>query len=252
MKKFYKLFKINNYTYLFFIICSLCGYLKNVLIIFFICFIHELGHVFFSKIFNYEITCVELFPYGGLTTTNKRINSSINKDIIINFGGVLFQLLFLLIIYIFKMHFNILTYNLFINYNITLIIFNMLPIISLDGNNIIHLILEKRFSYHLSYKINFIISLVVLLLFLLINYLYNIDNYFIILFLLIKSIIYIKNYKYLKKRFLLERYLYDIDYKKIDNNTNSINDLKKETLHYFKDNNKYINEKEIIKVKFDK
>lgn len=252
MKKFYKLFKINNYTYLFFIICSLCGYLKNVLIIFFVCFIHELGHVFFSKIFNYEIICVELFPYGGLTTTNKRINSSINKDIIINLGGVLFQLLFLLIIYIFKMHFNILTYNLFINYNIILIIFNMLPIISLDGNNIIHLILEKRFSYHLSYKINFIVSIVVLILFLLINYLYNIDNYFIILFLLIKSIIYIKNYKYLKKRFLLERYLYDIDYKKIDNNTNSINDLKKETLHYFKDNNKYINEKKIIKVKFDK
>ena len=44
--------EINNYTYLFFIICALCGYLKNISIIFLICFIHELGHVFFIKFFR--------------------------------------------------------------------------------------------------------------------------------------------------------------------------------------------------------
>lgn len=243
MMKFFKIFKINNYTYLFFIVCALCGYLKNILIIFTICFIHELGHVVFAKIFNYQVISVELFPYGGLTTINKRVNSNINKDIIINFGGVVFQLVLALIIYAIKTRMSIITYNLYINYNIILIIFNLLPIISLDGNNIIHLILEKYFSYHLSYKINFILSLFTLLLFLFINIIYNIDNYFIVTFLFCKNIIYLKNYKYLKKRFLLERYLYDIEYKKIDNKTLNLNDLKKETLHYFKEENKYIKEK---------
>lgn len=252
MKKFYKTFKINNYTYLFFIMCALCGYLKNVVIIFTICFIHELGHIFLAKFFNYEIISVELFPYGGFTTVNKKINSNINKDIIINCGGIIFQLIFLLIIFVFKKYFNIITYHLYINYNIILIVFNMLPIISLDGNNIIHLILEKYFSYHLSYQINFIISLITLIMFFIVNYIYNIDNYFIIGYLFYKSIMYFKNYKYLKERFLLERYLYDIEYKKIDNNTISINDLKKETLHYFKEKNKYIKERDKIEEKLKK
>lgn len=246
MKKFFKKIKINNYTYLFFIICALCGYLKNISIIFLICFIHELGHVFFSYLFKYEIISIELLPFGGLTTTNKKINSNINKDIIINFGGIFFQLIFILILYLFRNYFNVITYNLYINYNLILIIFNLLPIISLDGNNILHLILEKFFSYKLSYKINFILSLVALIIFLIINYIYNIDNYFIISLLFYKSIMYLKNYKYLNNRFLLERYLYDLDYKKIDNHTENIDNLRKEVLHYFKEDNKYVLEKKKI------
>jgi len=246
MKKFYKKLKINNYTYFFFILCALCGYLKNIFIIFIICIIHELGHVFFSYVFKYEIESIELFPFGGLTTSNKKINSSINKDIIINFGGIMFQSIFILFLYFFREKINIITYNLFITYNFVLIIFNLLPIIPLDGNNIIHLLLEKIFSYQISYQINFIISIISLIIFLIINYVYHIDNYFIISFLLYKSFINIKNYKYLKNRFLLERYLYGIEYKKIDNHTKDINNLKKEVLHYFKENNKYIREKQKI------
>lgn len=250
MKKLYKKFKINNYTYLFFIICALCGYLKNISIIFLICFIHELGHVFFSCIFKYEIENIELFPFGGLTTTNKKINSSINKDILINLGGILFQLIFLIILNLFKERFNIITYNLFINYSFVLIVFNLIPIIPLDGNNIIHLLLEKIFSYKISYQLNFIISIISLIIFLIINYIYHIDNYFIVSFLLYKGFMYLKNYKYLNKRFLLERYLYDMDYKKIDSHTKDINDLKKEVLHYFKEENKYVNEKNVLEKLF--
>ena len=255
MNQLYKKIKINNYTYLFFILCALCGYLKNILIIYMLIIIHELGHIFFSYIFNYEIVMVEIFPYGGLTITNKRINSNINKDIIINFGGIIFQILFMFIIFLFKNNFNIITYNLIKSYNFIIIFFNLLPIISLDGNNILHLLLEKKFSYSFSYKINFIISLIFLVIFFIYNYLYHIDNYFIILYLFFQSIIYIKNYKYLQKRFLLERYLYDLDYKKINNNTKKISELKKETLHYFKDNMRYLKERKVIEksiYKFDK
>lgn len=239
-------FKINNYTYFFLLICALCGYIKNITIIFFICFIHELGHIFFIKLFKYKIISVELLPFGGFTTIDKRINTSINKDILISIGGIFFQIILLFIVFLFKNNFNIITYNLIINYSIILIIFNLIPIIPLDGNKIMHLLLEKLFSYHLSYYLNFTISLIFLIIFLVINYVYNLDNYFIITFLLYKTIIYIKDYSYMKKRFLLERYLYDINYKCINNNTEKINDLKKEVLHYFKENNKYVLEKKKI------
>jgi len=245
-------FKINNYTYLFFIICALCGYIKNITIIFVICLIHELGHIFFIKLFKYKIISIELLPFGGFTTIDKRINANINKDLLIAFGGIIFQLVLLIIVFCLKNKFNLITYNLIINYSTILIVFNLLPIIPLDGNQILHLLLEKIFSYHMSYYLNAIISIICLLMFFIINYIYNLDNYFIISFLLYKIILYVKNYKYNKKRFLLERYLYDLEYCKIDNHTKNINSLKKGVLHYFKENNKYINEKEKLKNLFVK
>lgn len=246
---FYKI-KINNYTYFFFFICFLCGYFKNIAIIFLICLIHELGHVFFIKLFNYNIVSIELLPFGGFTTIDTKINNNINKDLLIACGGFIFQLLFMLFLYLFQDYFNIITYNLFINYNLVLILFNLIPIIPLDGSNIIHLMLEKIFSYHLAYYLNFFISIISLFIFLIVNYYYHFDNYFIITFLLYKVVMYYKNYKYLEKRFLLERYLYDFDYDKIDNHTKNIRDLKKNVLHYFKENNHYVMEKKKIKELF--
>ena len=131
-------------------------------------------------------------------------------------------------------------------YNLILLLFNLIPIIPLDGNNIIHLLLEKYFSFKFSYYLNFFLSFILLFLFLIINYIFNIDNYFIISFLLYKMVEYIKNYKYINNRFLLERYLYDLDYKKIDNHTYDVKDLKKEVLHFFKEENRYIKENKKI------
>ncbi len=252
MMNILKKIKINNYTYFFIIICALCGYIKNISIILFICLIHELGHIFFIKLFKYEIISIEILPFGGFTEINKKINSSINKDLMIAFGGIISEALFLLILYLFKDHFNIITYELFKNYNYILIIFNLIPIIPLDGNKIMHLMLEKFFSYHLSYQLNIFLSLLFLIIFLIINYLYKIDNYFIITFLLYKIIMAYKNFKYFENRFLLERYLYDFSYEKIDNHTKNIKDLKKNTLHFFKEGNHYIKEKEKIKGFFNK
>lgn len=242
MKNILTKFKINNYTYFFILLCFCSGYIKNILLIFFICLVHELGHVFFIKLFNYKVIQIELFPFGGFTKIDKKINSSINKDILISFGGILFQLIFILVLYLLKNYINIITFNLLIYYNIILILFNLLPIEPLDGSKIIHLILEKLFSFKKAYYINLLISILSLIIFIYFNYLYKLDNYIIISFLLYKIIINFKNYKYIKKRFILERYLYPFNYKKINNNTKNIDELKKEVFHYFKENNKYINE----------
>ena len=91
MMNIIKKIKINYYTYLFILLCFLCGYMKNIFIIFSICLIHELGHTFFIKLFGYKIVSIELLPFGGYTKIDKMINTSINKDIIISLGGILFQ-----------------------------------------------------------------------------------------------------------------------------------------------------------------
>ena len=114
-------------------------------------------------------------------------------------------------------------------------LFNLIPIIPLDGSKVINLLLEKLFSYHFSYHLNIYLSLIFLIIFLIVNYIYHLDNYFIITFLLYKIILAWKNYKYYSKRFLLERCL---------------KDLKKNTLHFFKEDKHYVKEKTKLKQYF--
>ncbi len=246
MKNILNKIKINYYTYFFILLCCICGYIKNIVIIFFICIFHEMGHVLFIKLFKYQIVKIEIFPFGGYTEIYKKINSSILKDLIIGLGGMLFQLILMLLLIMFKKYFNIITYNLFIKYNLTILIFNMLPIIPLDGSKIIQCLFEYILPYTKAYHFNIYLSILLIIIFIYLNYQFHIDNYFICSFLIYKIIIYCKDYKYLFKRFLLERSLYEIEYRKINNHTKEIKNLKKGVLHYFYKNKKYIREDKII------
>ncbi len=252
MKNILTKIKINNYTYIFILLCLLSGYIKNIMLIFFICLFHELGHIFFIKLFAYEIIKVELLPFGGYTTINQKINSNINKDMIIALGGLFFQLILFLLLFLFKSHFHIITYNLLITYNLTIFLFNLLPIVPLDGSKIMELFLEKKLSFHLANNVNLLISFLSLIIFIFLNYYYHLENYFIITFLIYKLIMAYKTRKYLENRFLLERFLYDFPYAKIDNKTKNVWSLKKNVFHYFKENEHYINEKKKISEYFYK
>ena len=246
MKNILAKFKINTYTYLFILICILCGYIKNISIIFLICLIHELGHIFFIKLFKYQIIKVELFPFGGYTDIYKKINSNILKDLIISMGGIFSQLILCIFLLLFKNYFSLITYNLWWNYNLTILFFNIIPIIPLDGNKIVHNLLELFLPYHYSYYLNLFLSFIFFILFIYINYKYSYDNYFICGFMIYEMFIYYKDYKYIFNRFLLERSIYNLDYAKIDNHTKKITELKKNVLHYFKKNNKYFKEDKVI------
>ena len=99
MKNILNKFNINIFTYLYFLVCLSCGYIRNVLIIFFICLIHEMGHIFFIKLFKYKVISIDIYPFGGYTKIDKMINTSINKDILISLGGIIFQSILYLFTY---------------------------------------------------------------------------------------------------------------------------------------------------------
>ena len=173
-----KIIKINFLTIYFLLLLFLCGYLKVGLIIFFIVIFHELGHILFIKLFNYKIVSINIYPFGGITKINKDINTPVNKELIIAAAGVIFQLLLFIIIIILPIS----NYNksLFYKYNLSILIFNLLPIIPLDGSIILNSLLNKIFSYKLSYYIYLIISLITLILYILTNYWLSLNNYLIV------------------------------------------------------------------------
>lgn len=244
-----KIIKVNFLTLYFLLLLFLCGYLKIGIIIFLIVLFHELGHIFFIKLFKYKIINVTLYPFGGITKIDKDINTPLNKELLIACGGIIFQLIFLIIIYLLPI--NIITKNLLYKYNISILLFNMLPIIPLDGSIIINSLLNKIFSYKVSYYLYIIISIIFSIFYLLFNYWYSLNNYLIVSLFIIKTYYAIKNYKYLKTRFLLERYLNKYEYKYISTKTGNLDILKIDTYQYFKENNKIVSEYSKLKEMFD-
>lgn len=255
MKTILAKIKINYLTYFLLLICLLTGLFKNIIIILLIVLIHEFGHIFFTNKLGYSINKVEIYPFGGITEISKDLNAPTNHDLLIASGGVIFQL-FLWVIFKILYNFDLITnstHNLFNIYNKSILIFNLLPIIPLDGHIILKSILEKFLSFKRVHYIIIIISIIGIILYIQYNYVYSINNYMILMLLVYKTFESIKNYKYIYNRFLLERYMNIYPYKKTSHEkTISFQNFKKETLHFFKVGNKFVHEKAILKKKFDK
>lgn len=248
MKNILDKVRIDYSTYILVLIGLLSGYIKNIMIILVIVLVHELGHVFFFSLFKMDIESIVIYPFGGVSKVNKKIHERIYKDILISLGGIIFQGLLIIVIYLLYKYSIIVnsTYNMYISYNKSIILFNLIPIIPLDGSKLLLSICSKFVSYRISYITMIFVGCVSLLLFILYNMIFKLNDIVVYLFLLGSLINCIKEYKYVKGRFYLERILYDNYYNEIINDSFDIKDMRIDKYYYYKNKDRYINEKDYI------
>ena len=214
------------------------GHFINLIIFTSLIIIHELGHVIMAIIMRYKVNKIIIYPYGGITNIDTKINTKIENDLLVAISGVVIQ----------SIYFGII----FFLYHKSMLIFNLLPIYPLDGAKIVNLILSKYFSFNTSNYISVVISLIMIVVFLYSDIYEN--NYSIILVVgvLMQNIYkFYKDISYIYNRFILERYLFKFNYKdkKVIKN---INKMYKNRVHIFNDNGKLMNEKEYISTFFEK
>lgn len=248
MKNILDKVRIDYSTYILILIGLLSGYIKNIMIILGIVLVHELGHVFFFSLFKMDIESIVIYPFGGVSKVNKKIHERIYKDILISLGGIIFQGLLIIVIYLLYKYSIIVdsTYNMYISYNKSIILFNLIPIIPLDGSKLLLSICSKYMSYRISYITMIFVGCVSLLLFILYNMIFKLNDIVVYLFLLVSLINCIKEYKYVKGKFYLERILYDNYYNEIINDSFDIKDMRIDKYYYYKNKDRYINEKDYI------
>lgn len=246
-------FKINSFTYVLILTALLTGFIKNISLILIIVIFHECGHILVLKHYEYEIEKVEIYPFGGITKVKKPINTPLKKEVVIALAGVFFQII-LYLLFFFLASEGIIrenTFNLFKVYNKSILLFNLLPIIPLDGSIIIHSCLEYFFSYQKAYLYYLITSIIIFLIFFIAHTLRSLNNYMILTFLIFKIYDAYKKRKYYENRFFLERYLYEYPYIKIESHPYpDLTKLKKDTLHFFWKKDRYLHEKEFLKNHF--
>lgn len=232
----------------------LTGHFSNLIVFTSLILVHEIGHIITACIFNYKIKKIIIYPYGGITKLDTLINTKIEKDLLVAVSGIIMQLVYFYIIFFLysKGIIREYIYNLFIIYNNSILLFNMLPIIPLDGSKIINLILSKYINFNLSNNLTVFISLISLIFFLISNIYQNNYSMLMVIFILLQNIWnYYKKIDYLYNKFILERYLYKIKFKDIKIIKNK-NKMYKNKFHLFKINNYLIDEKKYLKNFFDK
>ncbi len=254
MMNILKKFKINIATYFLILTFLFTGLIKNIILIYLIVIVHELGHILIIKILKYKIIRVDIYPMGGVTLIDKKVNTKISHELLIASFGVIMQFFLGLIFYAFFKN-NLISYNtyfLFRNYNKTIMFFNLIPIIPLDGYHILNSLIELFLPFKYAFRSCFIISLISLVLFMLYNGIFSLNNYLIFSFLIFKIYQEYKNFKFRHLKFLLERFMNNLPYRKIryDKSIN-LDLLKKDTYHYFKDKGLIYSEKKILAKKFD-
>lgn len=242
-----------HYTYLIIALgFILTGYFSNLIVFTSLILIHELGHILCLLYYKIDIQKVIIYPYGGITKVNGKIDNNIDEELIIAISGVFFQTILYSIIFILY-NYNLLSYkifNLYTLYHYSILIFNLLPICGLDGFKILNLYLSKFFSFYVSNIISLIISIIIVIILTILGF--NNYSYIMLLTLLIYNIyeFYI-NIDYLYNRFLLERYLYNFNFKKIKV-INNMKKMQKNKYHYLKKDKSIIEEKKALKTLFEK
>lgn len=245
-----KIIKVNFLTIYFLLILFLCGYLKVGIIIFIIVIIHELGHVFFTKLWSYKIIDITLYPFGGVTRIKKDINTPLKEEITIALGGIIAQILLAFIINILPL--DIITKSIIYKYNLSIMLFNILPIIPLDGSIILNAILNRFFSFKKAYYLYCSVSIIGIVLYMLSNFWFSLNNYLMVGLFVVKTYYGYKNYKYIFNKFLLERYLNKYSFRYISTKAGTLDILKIDTYQYFIDNGIIVREEVKLRERFDK
>ena len=185
-----------HYSLIFLFILSLfTGSFFKIFSIIICIFIHEFSHYIYLKLFKVKVKHLELSIIGGILETEE-VNLSLFKKLIINLSGICSNIFIIIIISCFK----ITSLNYLISYNLCIIIFNLIPIIPLDGfrilNDLLSNIYDDDYTFLLIKRID-LFCLIMMLIILLILKIYGL--FLIWSFLLIKYFKYNIDDKKLKK-----------------------------------------------------
>jgi stage IV sporulation protein FB len=126
--------KLNVFFILFLFASYFAGWLQQSLILFASVLLHELGHVFTAKKMKIQVYEVELLPYGGVAIMEELSKFGGTAEAVVSAAGPVTSLAIAGVCYLCRDFSGLV--ELGYRYNLIICIFNLLPIIPLDGGKL--------------------------------------------------------------------------------------------------------------------
>lgn len=219
---------------------------KDFLIYFFIIFIHEAGHAITGVLLGWKLKSISIYPFGGYTKFDEDINRPIKEEMLILLMGPFVQMLTCGLMLLLFPHLSF--GSLFLQYNLSILLFNLIPIYPLDGGRIVNLLFNKFFSFLKSFDLSLWLSVFLLFLFIGFSIQYKLLINFISVLCFLSVLVYkeYRNKKYYFTKFKLERLLKNYSFFKIKY-IQKDKEMMRDKKHIFSFHNHYVTEKEYLK-----
>jgi len=187
------------------------AHFRELLMLFFIIFVHEMGHAACAHFFSWRIKRIQLLPFGGVAEMDEHGNRPLKEELMVILAGPAQHIWMVAVAYLLLVGSVISdkTFDLFLFHNLVIFFFNLLPIWPLDGGKLLYLFLSYRHSFFEAHKRMLVVSsLVAGLIFIgMLFYSPNNLNLWVILsFLFFSIVMEWRKRHFVFMRFLLERY----------------------------------------------
>lgn len=245
IKNIFKLLKFHPFFYFVVMAAVVTGNFNNFILFMSIIIFHELGHISVGLLFKWKLEKIIILPFGGLTIFDEYINRPILEEFLVCIAGPIFQIIYYFLVSNF---FDIK------NIHYSLLFFNLLPLVPLDGSKLLNLCLNKLLPFYSSHILTSVVSILIafLGLLILVKWKWNLLLFLTLLLLIFKTIKEIKNTNYIFNRFLLERYIRNLNIIKIKKIRGSnLKRIYRDYKHVFIYDKNYYTEREIIRKRFD-
>ncbi|MBT2681668.1 M50 family metallopeptidase [Bacillus sp. ISL-35] len=121
----------------------------ELMMVLLIIFVHEMGHGAAASFFSWRIKKIALLPFGGVAEVDEHGNRPLKEELIVVLAGPLQHiwmmglayLLFIAGVFPEKWH------SLFMEYNLMILMFNLIPIWPLDGGKLLFILLSMNTSF---------------------------------------------------------------------------------------------------------
>lgn len=189
------------------------GQFIEIITLFSIVIIHELGHYAAARIFGWRVTEVQILPFGGVAKVDESGNIPAIEEIIVAIAGPL-QNGIMIVMAILFFQFGLWSSewtSFFIDANLTIALFNLLPIVPLDGGRILQCLFSLWMKYRVaidrSLQLSILLSVIMLIVSLGPGPLYlHLQLLCMSMFLIYANWIALKHANFQYMRFLLSRY----------------------------------------------
>lgn len=194
-----------------FIIAILTARFLEILLLFTIVCIHELGHIIVAHYYKWRITKIQLLPFGGVAEVDEHGNKPLKEEVMVLIAGPIQHIWMIGLVqllhhlgYIDTELYSFLFWN-----NLSLLSFNLLPIWPLDGGKLLFSGFSVKYPFKKGHLYMMQTSIACLSIFIVVTIFMsptNITMWCMIVFLAISMYIEWKQRNYIFVRFLLNRY----------------------------------------------
>jgi stage IV sporulation protein FB len=138
------------------------GYFIEMATLFGIVLVHEMGHVIAAKGFGWRVKEVLLLPFGGEAVIEELGSVPVWQEVVVTISGPLQNVCMILIAQLLQWM-GLISEQwsvYFIQANLFIALFNLLPISPLDGGKLLHVLMGLWLPYHRVISLNIWLSLV--------------------------------------------------------------------------------------------